>query len=174
MKMSNMAAKLKQMEMEISDGFLVHFIMTSLPSEFSPFTINYNAMKVKWSIDELMAMCVQEEERLKAARIDHCNQIKHSEKKRYQKFQKEYMPKSPHFKRKGQNFKQTQQGECSKQAQQNKPENGSSAENKANADGCYYCGKGGHLKKNCIGYLKWLNKKGIRYEEDPKKRGKKD
>ena len=102
MKMSNMAAKLKKMEMEISDGFLVHFIMTSLPAEFSPFMINYNAMKVKWSIDELMAMCVQEEERLKASRIDHANQVMQSEKKRYQKFQKQYFkPKSLQFKKKG-------------------------------------------------------------------------
>ena len=45
-----MAAKLKQMEMEIFDGFLVRFTMTSLPSQFSPFTINYNTMKIKWSL----------------------------------------------------------------------------------------------------------------------------
>ena len=47
MKKCNMAAKLKSMEMEISNGFLVHFIMSSLPPEFSPFMINYNAMDVK-------------------------------------------------------------------------------------------------------------------------------
>ena len=51
MKMSNMAAKLKKMEMKISDGFLVHFIMTSLP-QFSHFAINYNNQEVKWSISE--------------------------------------------------------------------------------------------------------------------------
>lgn len=131
MKISNMAAKLMKMEMQISDGFLVLFIMTSLPSEFSPFTINYNDMKVKWSTNELMAMCVQEEERLKAARIDHVKQVKHSEKKRYQKFQEEYFkPKSLQFKKKGQS---------SKENQQNKPECGSTAETKVNADphGCH-------------------------------------
>ena len=90
MKKCHMASKLKSMEMEISDGFLVHFIMSSLPQEFSPFVINYNSMKIKWGIDELIAMCVQEEERLKAERIDHANQFKHSEKKRYKKFKKEY------------------------------------------------------------------------------------
>jgi hypothetical protein len=68
MRKINMAAKLKTMEMEISIGFLVHFIMPSLPTEFSPFTINYNAMDSKWGMDEMMAMCVQEEERLKADR----------------------------------------------------------------------------------------------------------
>ena len=34
MSLSDMAAKLKGMEMAISDDFLVHFIMTSLASEF--------------------------------------------------------------------------------------------------------------------------------------------
>uniref|UniRef100_A0A0A8Y4T4 Uncharacterized protein n=1 Tax=Arundo donax TaxID=35708 RepID=A0A0A8Y4T4_ARUDO len=98
MKISNMAANLKKMEIEISDGFLVHFIMTSLPPEFSPFTINYNAMKVKWSIDELMVICAQEEERLRAQRINHINQFKYSQKK---KFLYEHKPKPPQFKKKG-------------------------------------------------------------------------
>ena len=82
MKKYHMASKLKSMEIEISDGFLVHFIMSSLPQEFTPFVINYNSMKIKWGIDELIAVCVQEEEMLKAERIDHANQFKHSEKKR--------------------------------------------------------------------------------------------
>ena len=59
MKKCHMASKLKSMEMEISYDFLVHFIMSSLPQEFSPFVINYNSMKIKWGIDELIAMCVQ-------------------------------------------------------------------------------------------------------------------
>ena len=42
MMMTDMAGKLKGMDMEISDGFLVHFIMTSLPSEYTTFKINYN------------------------------------------------------------------------------------------------------------------------------------
>ena len=123
--MSNMAAKLKQMEMEISDGFLVHLIMTSLPPQFLPFTINYNAMKIKWSIDELMARCALEELRLRDKRVDHVNHVMKTEKKRYEKFMKEYMPKPAQFKKKGQS---------SKQNQQNKPENGSSAEDKPSAD----------------------------------------
>ena len=39
--------------------------MTSLPSQFGPFKINYNSQKDKWKISELIVMCVQEEERLK-------------------------------------------------------------------------------------------------------------
>ncbi|CAH9118625.1 unnamed protein product [Cuscuta epithymum] len=39
MKMSDMSNKLKSMDMEISEGFLVHFIMTSLPASYGPFKI---------------------------------------------------------------------------------------------------------------------------------------
>ena len=114
MKKCHMAAKLKSLKMEISDGFLVYFIMSSLPPEFSPFTINYNAMKIKWSIDEMIAMCVQENERIKAERIEHIGQFQTSQKRQYKRFVNEYMkPKKPQFKNKGQ---------CSKKIQQNKPQ----------------------------------------------------
>ncbi|RVW73194.1 Retrovirus-related Pol polyprotein from transposon TNT 1-94 [Vitis vinifera] len=70
MKMSDMASQLKGIDMAISKGFLVHFIMTSLPSQFGPFKINYNTQKDKWKMSELIAMCVQEEERLKVEKPD--------------------------------------------------------------------------------------------------------
>jgi hypothetical protein len=109
MKKCNMAAKLKTMNMDISDGFLVHFIMASLPHEFDPFMINYLNMKEQWGMDELMTRCVQEEERLKANRIEHINQFKHSQKKKYKKFMDDYTkPKPAQFKHKGQSSK-TQQ-----------------------------------------------------------------
>ncbi|XP_071687850.1 uncharacterized protein [Rutidosis leptorrhynchoides] len=47
MMMNDMASKLKGMDMEISEGFLAHFIMTSLPSQFGPFKINYNTQRGK-------------------------------------------------------------------------------------------------------------------------------
>ncbi|XP_076948614.1 uncharacterized protein LOC143620929 [Bidens hawaiensis] len=37
MMMNDMAHKLKGLDMEISDGFLVHFIMTSLPAAYEAF-----------------------------------------------------------------------------------------------------------------------------------------
>lgn len=70
MKMSDMASQLKGMDMAISEGFLVHFIMTSLPSQFGPFKINYNTQKDKWKMSKLIVMCVQEEERLKVEKPD--------------------------------------------------------------------------------------------------------
>ncbi|GJS87980.1 putative RNA-directed DNA polymerase [Tanacetum coccineum] len=70
MMLSGMAKKLKEMDMEISEGFLVHFIMTFLLIQFGPFKINYNIQKEKWKMSELIAMCVQEEECLKVEKLD--------------------------------------------------------------------------------------------------------
>ncbi|XP_070026462.1 uncharacterized protein LOC142182230 [Nicotiana tabacum] len=65
MEKRDIAAKLKSLEVDMSEPFLVHFILNSLPAEYGPFKISYNTHKDKWSINELLTMCVQEEERLK-------------------------------------------------------------------------------------------------------------
>ena len=70
MKMSDMASQMKGIDLAISKGFLVQFIMTSLPSQFGPFKINYNTQNDKWKMSELIVICVQEEERLKMERHD--------------------------------------------------------------------------------------------------------
>ncbi|XP_042401490.1 uncharacterized protein LOC121991566 [Zingiber officinale] len=64
MRMRDIAAQLKRLEVEMSDSFLVHYILNTLPSQYTPFKISYNTHKEKWSINELMTMCVQEEGRL--------------------------------------------------------------------------------------------------------------
>ncbi|PON79861.1 Transmembrane protein, partial [Trema orientale] len=64
MQMRDITAQLKKLEVDISESFLVHFILNTLPQQYGPFKISYNTHKDKWSINELMTMCVQEEERL--------------------------------------------------------------------------------------------------------------
>ena len=48
----------------MSESFLVHFVLNTFPPEYGSFKIFYNKHKEMWSINELMTMCVQEEERL--------------------------------------------------------------------------------------------------------------
>ncbi|KAL6315435.1 hypothetical protein AAG906_000550 [Vitis piasezkii] len=60
----DIVAQLKKLEVEMSESFLVHFILNTLPLQDGPFKISYNTHKDKWSINELMTMCVQEEGRL--------------------------------------------------------------------------------------------------------------
>lgn len=73
MSMCDMANKLKALDMSISDGFLVHFIMTSLPPQHGPFKISYNTQKGTWTKAELISYCVEEEERQKAKRREVAN-----------------------------------------------------------------------------------------------------
>ncbi|TXG69418.1 hypothetical protein EZV62_004353 [Acer yangbiense] len=54
LEMTNLAAKLKTLGMNVDEYFLVQFILNSLPSEqYGPFQMNYNTIKDKWSVNEL-------------------------------------------------------------------------------------------------------------------------
>ena len=121
MKMSNMVSRLKGMDMAISEGFLVHFIMTSLPSQFGPFKINYNTKKDKWKMSELIVMCVQEEERLKVEKPDMAHLTIGSNKKSFNK---------------GKGKKKKQGNDVSH-----------SGQNDENKIQCPFCHKKGHKKK---------------------------
>jgi hypothetical protein len=43
LKMSNMASKLKSMDMGLKNKFVVHLVISSLPKKFETFEINYNS-----------------------------------------------------------------------------------------------------------------------------------
>ncbi|RVW28514.1 Retrovirus-related Pol polyprotein from transposon TNT 1-94 [Vitis vinifera] len=58
------SGSIEKLEVEMSESFLVHFILNTLLPRYGPFKISYNTHKDKWSINELMTMCVQEEGRL--------------------------------------------------------------------------------------------------------------
>ena len=45
LEMTNLAAKLKVLGMNIDEFFLVQFILNSLPSKYGPFQIHYNIIK---------------------------------------------------------------------------------------------------------------------------------
>ena len=42
LKMSNMASKLKPMDLGLKDEFLIHLVFASLPKEYETFVFNYN------------------------------------------------------------------------------------------------------------------------------------
>ncbi|XP_047260877.1 uncharacterized protein LOC124894186, partial [Capsicum annuum] len=44
-EITNIAARLKSLGLEVEQNFLVQFIINSLPSEYSPFQMNYNTMR---------------------------------------------------------------------------------------------------------------------------------
>jgi hypothetical protein len=83
--MSNVAAKLKPMDadLELKPALLVHLVMASLPTEFDNFVINYNMSPDKWDIEKMIAMCVQEEDRIKASNGGSINYVKDNRKRNY-------------------------------------------------------------------------------------------
>ena len=61
MQMSYIASKLKALRLELSDDVLVHLVVLSLPTQLSQFKVSYNCQKEKWTLNELISYCVQEE-----------------------------------------------------------------------------------------------------------------
>jgi hypothetical protein len=65
LRMFNVAVRLKPLDLDIKDEFLIYLIFNSLLKEFETFMVNYNSMNEKWTLKKFMTMCVQEEERIK-------------------------------------------------------------------------------------------------------------
>ncbi|CAJ2661752.1 unnamed protein product [Trifolium pratense] len=130
-----LATQLKKLEVDMSESFLVHYILNSLPAEYGPFKISYNTHKDKWSINELMTMCVQEEERLAMEQGESALLTTTRGKNKAIKTDK------AQANQKGK-FKIPPQGDIKKE------------------DKCFFCKKGGHMKKQCPRFKEWLEKKG--------------
>jgi hypothetical protein len=84
LSMSNVAARLKPLDLAIKDDFLIYLIFNSLPKEFKIFEVNYNSMNDKWTLEKFTAMCAQEEERIKHNNggVDSDNMAKHYQKRK--------------------------------------------------------------------------------------------
>lgn len=134
MEMSHIVSRLKTLKIEISEDVLVHIVLNSLPITFDPFKVSYNCQKEKWSLNELISYCVQEEERLKQNKTESAHLASTS-------------------KEKGKKRKKiTNKDEAAKGPGQKKHKEGETT--------CFFCKKSGHMKKDCTKYHAWKVKKG--------------
>ena len=130
--MQDILTQLKKLEVDMFQSFLVHFILNTLPLEYGLFKISYNTHKEKWSINELMTMCVQEEEKLvmemgeSALLTTACRKNKTTRSQANKKGNDKIPP----------------QDDIKKVTK------------------CFFSKKKGHTKKNCPKFHKWLEKKG--------------
>lgn len=67
--MSDIVVQLNDIKIFISDVFLVHFILTSLPSKYDLFKVFYNTHNKDWIVKELLTKFVQEN-RLSGEKIE--------------------------------------------------------------------------------------------------------
>jgi hypothetical protein len=134
LRMSNVAARLKPIDLAIKDGFLIYLIFNSLLKEFKTFKVNYNSMNDKWTLEKFIAMCVQEEERIKHNNggVDSVNMAKHHQKRKIFPPKKEDKGKVV----------------------------STSSDQPVDKDQCKWCKRRDHYQKNCIEFLKHRNKQG--------------
>ncbi|RVW56243.1 Retrovirus-related Pol polyprotein from transposon TNT 1-94 [Vitis vinifera] len=139
LNMTEKAAKLKALGMGMDESFLVQFVLNSLPSQFAPFKIHYNTNSDQWNLNELTSKCIQEEVRLRQEGHNLAFAITHGVTKKKGKFKK------------GKNFPPKKSG----------PGEGSQSHDGKFTVSCYFCGKKGHVKKDCIKRKAWFEKRGI-------------
>ncbi|RVW92058.1 Retrovirus-related Pol polyprotein from transposon TNT 1-94 [Vitis vinifera] len=141
MEMSNLVTRLKALKLEFSEDILMHLVLISLPTQFSPFKISYNTQKKKWTLNELIAQCAQEDKRLKQEKIESAHLASTSQgfgtNKKRKRDNKE---------------KQTAIFGTSKQKVQKKQDKEMT---------CFFCKKVGHMKKTCTKYAVWREKKDV-------------
>jgi len=167
-KMSSMAAKLnKYFKTALPDEFVVHVIMQSLPKEYETFNVNYNnTVKDQWTIEQLMAQCVQEEERIKARRGDSVNLAQ---------LKKRNVNSKPNFKKSCTSGYGGQGSSSGSSSSSRITTNGDGTKNfLVHIDTCMHCKKKGHYKRECPDFLKSLLRRNVPYKEGPSKGPKKD
>ncbi|KAM1649269.1 hypothetical protein ACFX14_010564 [Malus domestica] len=139
LRVIDIAGKLQRLEVPISETFLVHVIMNSLPDSYTQLKVSYNALQAKWDVNELISICVGEEVRIKKDRMEKGESVNYvqSHNKGYKNSMsdatKRDSAKVPISKK---NFKL----------------------NNSSIFKCYFCKKTGHMKRNCPKYKAWLAK----------------
>lgn len=143
MKMINISSKLKALDIPIAEPFLVYHVLNSLPSKFNQLKVAYNAQRDKWNLNDLIAVCAQEEYRMRRETVETVqlafqpSQNKgpsHNHKPKFRKSNKSH------------------------RSQQNKNFSGPKGVIKK-SDQCKFCKKKSHWQKDCFKFKTWLEKK---------------
>ncbi|TQD70362.1 hypothetical protein C1H46_044104 [Malus baccata] len=146
LKMVEAAAKLKDLEVPIDDSFVVHMALSSLPESFEQLKVSYNTQKEKWSLDEMISICAQEESRLNRAKGAVVNLVDYNASKNP-------MVNAGKQTKPFNTSTTTANVASSSRGPQNFRPNLENVK-------CYFCKQYGHLKRDCEKRKKWAVKKG--------------
>ncbi|KAM2953239.1 hypothetical protein FF1_031642 [Malus domestica] len=154
LKMADLAKKLKDLEVAVTDQFLVHMALNSLPAKYGQLKVSYNTLKDKWGIDELISMCAQEEDKLKTDKTMEVHFV-----------QTEKGIKAPNAGSVNAAYKKKKKVISSLPIKNTNTFKGSHKLKPVNTEidkenECYFCKETGHMRKNCTGFKNWLVRKG--------------
>lgn len=149
MKQIDVATKLRNLQFEVGDQFLVHLVLNSLPAEYTQLKVTHNTQKDKWGLNELISICVQEESRLKAEKTGIVSKSVN-------------LVSKPKWKPKKHQFKKNSGTASNKRASvaANAPAPAPPKAHKSYQAKCFFCRKPGHFKKDCQGFKNWMIKRG--------------
>lgn len=80
LRMADIVYQLRNLKKDLPDDYLVH--KERQISAERAFKVNYNSQDKKWSVNELIAHCVQEAERLKQGKTEYAHVAVHGPKRK--------------------------------------------------------------------------------------------
>jgi len=70
LKISKLVLQLRELGLSIDDTLMVHLAVFSLPKSFEMLQVHYQNQEKEWSLNDLIATCVAEEERHKKGKAE--------------------------------------------------------------------------------------------------------
>jgi hypothetical protein len=92
LELININNRLRDMLMGVKDEQVVHHALDTLPSSFSQLRTSYNTQKENWTLDELISICVDEENKIKKEKCEPETTINLVQKPRKKRFQNKLKP----------------------------------------------------------------------------------
>ena len=141
LRIVDLKTMLQALNVSIPDACIVHQALNTLPPDFGIIKTNYNSQDETWSVNDLIARVVAEEEKLKKEK-GHLALYVSSSHKRKNKKSRNRTHKGTH--------------NTTGQSDNIGPKKTSF---KRDGDRCFFCKKKGHIKKDCAKFKAWLSKR---------------
>ncbi|CAH9125428.1 unnamed protein product, partial [Cuscuta epithymum] len=109
--MSHIASRLSTLKLILLEELLVYLVSISLPSQFNQFKVSCNCIKEKWSLNELISHCVQEEEKIKQDKTENAHLASTSKGSKKRNI-KEAVNSGPRRKHHKESKEQTKESKC--------------------------------------------------------------